>query len=209
MDRRTTIKWVLAAATTLSALPRDAVPSRRATVGPQTVGGYGTDPRLTEPVHPGEFWPLTLSTAQRRSVAVLADLIIPADAHSPCASDVGVVDFIDEWISAPYPEQQADRIVILAGLGWLDSQAQRQGAHGFTDLPVADQHALCTAIASVQRATDSLREPAVFFARFRDLTAGGFYCTPAGRKDLNYIGNVALASFEGPDTELLRALGLA
>jgi len=164
---------------------------------------------LTEPVHPGEFWPLTLSAAQRRLVAVLADIIIPADAHSPSASEVGVVDFIDEWISAPYPDQLADRSTILAGLDWLDSQARRHGGGDFANLPVADQHAICDGIASEKRAIESLREPAAFFARFRDLTAGGFYCTPAGRKDLNYIGNVALARFEGPDTELLRALGLA
>ena len=39
-------------------------------------------------------------------------------------------------------------------------------------------------------------------------TAGGFYSTPAGRKDLNYIGNVPLARFDGPPPALLKALGL-
>ena len=49
---------------------------------------------------------------------------------------------------------------------------------------------------------------AKFFARYRDLTAGGFYSTPVGRKDLQYIGNVALASFDGPSLEVLRKVGL-
>jgi hypothetical protein len=40
------------------------------------------------------------------------------------------------------------------------------------------------------------------------LTAGGFYSTPAGRKDLNFIGNVPLARFEGPPPALLKALSL-
>jgi hypothetical protein len=40
------------------------------------------------------------------------------------------------------------------------------------------------------------------------LTAGGFYSSPAGRKDLNYIGNVPLTSFEGPPRALLKSLGL-
>ncbi len=53
---------------------------------------------------PGELWPLTLTPAQRRLAAVLVDLIIPADEHSPSAPAVGVVDFIDEWVSAPYPD---------------------------------------------------------------------------------------------------------
>jgi hypothetical protein len=41
------------------------------------------------------------------------------------------------------------------------------------------------------------------------LTAGGYYSTAAGRKDLQYIGNVPLKSFEGPPLELLQKLGLS
>lgn len=42
-----------------------------------------------------------------------------------------------------------------------------------------------------------------------DVKAAGFYTTPAGRNDLNYIGNVPLAAFEGPPLEVLKAAGLA
>jgi hypothetical protein len=203
MDRRTTIKWMFAASAVLPALSRGAAPA-----GGSGTAGYGTDPRNTEPTHPGEFWPLTLTAGQRHLVAVLADIIIPADDHSPGASAVGVVDFIDEWVSAPYPDQQADRPVILGGLAWLDAEAQRRQAADFASLAAAQQLAICDTIAHEPRAIEALRDQARFFARFRDLTAGGFYCTPAGRKDLNYIGNVALARFDGPDDGLLRSLGL-
>ena len=205
MDRRTSIKWMLAASAALPALSRAA----GAAGGTSTPTGYGTDPLLNAQIHAGQFWPLTLSAAERRQVALLADIIIPADEHSPSASAVGVVDFIDEWVSAPYPEQRADRPIILGGLAWLEGEARRRRGVEFAALASEDQHAICDSIASEQRAIDSLREPARFFTRFRDLAAGGFYCTPAGRKDLNYIGNVALARFEGPDLELLRSLGLA
>jgi hypothetical protein len=40
------------------------------------------------------------------------------------------------------------------------------------------------------------------------LTAGGFYSTPVGRKDLSYMGNVPLARFDGPPAALLEALHL-
>lgn len=203
MDRRTSIKWMLAASAALPGLSPGW-----AAAGNRVAAGYGTDPDRTATTHPGEFWPLTLTAAERRLAAVLADIIIPADDHSPSASAVGVVDFIDEWVSAPYPDQQADRPVIVAGLAWLDAEAQRRHRSAFADLAAPQQHAICDAIASEQRAIEPLQDPARFFARFRDLTAGGFYCTPAGRKDLNYIGNVALSSFEGPDAELLRSLGL-
>ena len=56
--------------------------------------------------------------------------------------------------------------------------------------------------------TELQREAALFFARYRDLTAAGFYSAPVGRKDLGYIGNVPLKSFDGPPPELLRKLNL-
>ncbi len=54
---------------------------------------YGTDPNLVRVYKPGDLWPLTFTSAQRATAAVLCDLIIPADAKSPSASSVGVVDF--------------------------------------------------------------------------------------------------------------------
>ena len=48
-----------------------------------------------------------------------------------------------------------------------------------------------------------------FFARYRDLTAGGFYTTPEGMKDIGYTGNVQLASYPGPSPAALKQLGLA
>ena len=58
-------------------------------------------------------------------------------------------------------------------------------------------------------AAADLQGPAQFFAAYRNLTAAGFYTTVAGRKDLQYIGNVALTHFDGPPVELLKRLGLA
>lgn len=46
------------------------------------------------------------------------------------------------------------------------------------------------------------------FARYRDLAAGGFYTTPAGMKDLRYVGNVARTRFDGPPDDVLEAVGL-
>jgi len=208
MDRRTTIKWMLAvsAAWPLGG-PRSAVAD--AVRAWQGAHGYGTDPGLVTATKRGEFWPLTLSAAQRRLAGVLSDLIIPADAHSPSASAVGVVDFIDEWVSAPYPAQQSDRPIVLDGLVWLDAEAaKRAGGKGFADLGAAGQAAICDSVCSAARAAPALKDAARFFARYRDLTAAAFYSSPAGRKDLGYIGNVPLTSFEGAPLELLRKLKL-
>jgi hypothetical protein len=204
MDRRTTIKWVLAASATWPLLRAG---SARAYSAP-TLRGYGSDPDLSRTYLPGELWPLTLTAAERRLATALSDLIIPADERSPSASAAGVVDFIDEWISAPYPHCRIDRGIVLAGFVWLDEESARRAGSDFLGLEPAMQAAICDEICDETRAAKSLREPAHFFARYRDLTAGGFYSTPVGRTDLNYIGNVALAKFEGPPLALLGSLGL-
>ncbi len=211
MDRRTTVKWMLAASAAWPAwraglaaqTPPGAAPSQL-----PAAPGYGTDPDLVTPHKRGEFWPLTLSAAQRRLAAVLSDLIIPADEHSPSASAVGVADFIDEWVSAPYPTQQGDRPIVLQGFAWLDAEGARRLGKGFAALDAATQTAICDSICDATRAAPERRDAARFFALYRDLTAAAFYSSPAGRKDLGYIGNVPLTSFDGAPPELLKRLKL-
>jgi hypothetical protein len=204
LDRRTSIKWVLSAA---AAWPLARARTGRA--GSLLPQGYGTDPNLAVNYKPGEVWPLTWTAPQRRLAGILSDIIIPADDRSPSASAAGVVDFIDEWVSAPYPDFQRDRGVVLGGFAGLDAEAERRFGKGFSELATAAQHGICDDICDETRAGTALREPAHFFALYRDLTAGAFYSTPVGRKDLNYIGNAPLASFDGPPLTLLKALGLA
>ena len=209
IDRRTTLKWVLAASATMPLLKHRAFGTDAAPEGAPAAHGYGTDPDLTKTYRPGEVWPLTFTQTQRRTAAALSDAIIPADAESPSASSVGVVDFLDEWVSAPYPEQRQDRTPILEGLAWMNAEATRRYSRGFADLNETQQHAICDDICFAAKAKAEFAKAASFFARYRDLTAGGFYSTPAGRKDLNYVGNVPLAKFDGPPLEVLKKVGVA
>jgi hypothetical protein len=205
MDRRTTLKWVLAASAAWPLLR----PGESAGFSPVTAHGYGTDPDLSVDYEAGDLWPLTLTPAQRRLAATLSDLIIPADDLSPSASAAGVVDFVDEWVSAPYPRCQQDRGIVLGGFGWLDIETGRRFGRDFLDLTTTEQSSLCDDICDEARVSAPLREGARFFARYRDLTAGGFYSSPIGRQDLKYIGNQPQASFDGPPLALLKSLGLA
>ena len=203
VDRRTAFKWVLAA---WAGMPLQL--RAFAAEAASATEGYGTDPDLTKIYQPGELWPLTLTEAQRRTAAALCDVIIPADAESPSASAVGVVDFLDEWISAPYPEQQKDRKVLLAGLAWLDAEAKGRFGADFAALDKVQKTAICDDICYVPRAKPQFAEAAGFFAKYRDLTAGGFYTTPAGTRDLKYVGNVPLPRFDGPPPAVLRKVGV-
>lgn len=207
MDRRTAIKWMLTAYASATLGPQLLRANPVTHIAPPI--GYGTDPILTKSYNPGDFWPLTLTDAQRRVVSTLCDIIIPADEVSPSASAVGVPDFIDEWVSAPYETNVHDRGVILGGLAWLDEEAQRRWGKTFTDASTEQRTAICDDICAVDKASPPMKKAAHFFARFRDLTAGGFYTTPEGMKDVGYTGNVPIGTFAGPSPELIKQLGLA
>ncbi len=206
IERRAAIKWMMTAA---ASLPFAQLRIRGASPYTIDAKGYGTDADLTRSYNPGDFWPLTLTDAQRRTTAVLCDTIIPADGKSPSASAVGVVDFIDEWISAPYPQQREHRPIILDGLEWIDREAESRFKKAFADLSENQRTTICDDICLKSAAKPPFTKAAAFFALFRNLTAGGFYTTPEGTKDLNYIGNVPLATFDGPPPEVIRQVGLA
>jgi Gluconate 2-dehydrogenase subunit 3 len=215
MDRRTSLKWMLAASAAMPLMTQRAF-GQSSTVLAQPkpsdalgfTGGYGSDPDMVKIYHPGDVWPLTFTKAQRREAAALCDLIIPADEVSPSASSVGVVDFLDEWVSAPYPRQREDRATLLPGLQWLDEEATRRAGKLFADAESSVQHAICSDICYEAAVAPPFKQAAKFFACFRDLTAGGFYTTPIGMKDIGYIGNVPRTEFPGPPLALLEELGL-
>lgn len=210
IDRRLAIKWMLAAGAGALLADRPALGAAAPAPGPAPAPqGYGVDPDLMRAHKPGEYWPLTFTDAERREAAALCDIILPAEGDCPCASALGVQDFIDEWISSPYPMTAADRAPVIEGLAWLEAESRRRFGSGFADLRGAERQALCEDMA---RAPAAGAEPAPrsrFFRRFRDLACAGFYTTPAGMRDLGYVGNVPLARFDGPPAELVAKLGLA
>ncbi|MDB4892820.1 MAG: Tat pathway signal protein [Gemmatimonadetes bacterium] len=170
--------------------------------------GYGVDPKLLKSYKPGDLWPLAMNATQRRTAAVLCDVIIPAESVTPSASALHVHDFIDEWISAPYPTHQRDRVVIVDGLAWMDEESARRFGKPFHTIAMRQRHAICDDICYEPQAKAEFKKAAAFFRRYRDLTAGGFYTTPAGMKDIGYVGNVALPAFTGPPKEVKAKLGL-
>lgn len=206
MDRRTSLKWMLSAA----ALPLLQLTGCSPEPPPRLPSGvgYGTDPDLIKVYGPGSIWPLTLSGQQRRIATALCDLIVPADAHGPGAVAVGVVDFINEWISAPYRQQAVDRELILAGFDWLDAQAEQRYSRDFGQCSAGQRSAICDDICYLPKTRGEFKQAAEFFARYRDLTIGGFCTSPQGRQYLGYVGNVPLARFDGPPPEVLKLVGV-
>ena len=166
--------------------------------------GTPTDPDMLAPVVP---WDLVLTEEEIRQVAALADVIIPADAGSPAASAVGVPDYVNEFVSAPAHTEQLTQL--RGGLAWLNRTArERFGAEDFPALTLAHKHEICDQICFEPDAPEELKPQARFFDAFRDMCSTGFWTTEAGMRDLGYLGNVPLPSFDGPPREVLDRLGL-
>ena len=214
-SRRQAIQWVLGAvaASTLPAqalaqeVGRTVTPQENASRQPNPNGkGYGADPDLLKTYKPGDLWPLTFTPSQKKTATALADTIIPKDALGPAASEVGVPEMIDEWISAPYPQQQADRAIILTGLAWLEAESARRFTKTFVELSSTQKKEICDDICHPPTAQPPFQKPATFFTNFRSLCAAAYYATPAGWEAIGYVGNVALPSFDGPPPEVLKKL---
>jgi hypothetical protein len=218
IDRRTVIAWVASAAAVIGAggvavfhnvgkHGRHSTPGNTGRLRSYTpvADGYGKDPKLTG----GKItWPLVLSDEQLRIVAGLADTILPAAGKAPAPSKIGITDFINEWVSAPYPSQVADRAVLSKGIEWVRSRPQVQRNGGISNLGSSERLKLLKAMASDHSAADA-------FQLLRRLVIGGYYTTPDGFKDIGYIGNTPLPSFPSASKEIeailetrLKALGI-
>jgi hypothetical protein len=217
LSRRDAIQWVLAAVAASYApehlfaqatQPQD-MRQHEANQQPDPTGkGYGGDPELLKIYKPGVAWKLTMTADQKKTATALADVILPKDQYGPAASEVGVVAMIDEWVSAPYPQQQGDKPVIVEGLAWIDGEAKQRFGKPFSDLNAGQHHEICDDICYVRAAKQQFKKPAAFFARFRSLAASAYYATPPGWEAIGYVGNVALPKFDGPPPEVLAKLGL-
>ena len=108
----------------------------------------------------------------------------------------------------PYPDQQSDRSVILPGLDWINQESNKRFQKPFYDLSDSQKTAICDNIAYLPEAASQYQEAARFFAKYRNLTMGGYYTSDYGTKEVGYVGNVALAKFDGPPPEVLKFLGV-
>jgi hypothetical protein len=167
-------------------------------------GGLGADPNLLQKDIP---WPRVLTEAEKRATTALADVLIPADEHGPAASAVGVTDFIDEWVSAPYAPQQKDGEILRKGLAWLDAESQRRNGKIFADSTAEQQTAQVDDI--LKEGSEARKQGYAFWKLFRDRVAGAYYSTPEGAKALGYTGNQPQMEFAGPTPEALKHAGLA
>jgi gluconate 2-dehydrogenase gamma chain len=137
------------------------------------------------------------------TITVLADIIIPKDAHSGSASDAKVPEFI-EFIVKDIPSH---KLPMRGGLKWLDMQCLNRYGNPFIKCSGTQKTEILDEIAYPYKAKPEMAQGVNFFNRMRDLTASGFWSSEMGTKDIGYVGN-APNKWTGVPADVLKQYGM-
>ncbi len=138
------------------------------------------------------------------TIAMLSDIIIPADEVSGSATEAKVPEFI-EFIVKDMPDNQTP---LRGGLRWLDMQCLNRYNNAFKDCTKDQQIEIVDQIAYPQKAKPEMAQGVAFFNKMRDMVASGFYTSPIGVKDIGYIGN-SPGKWNGVPDDVLKKYELA
>ncbi|MCB0572125.1 MAG: gluconate 2-dehydrogenase subunit 3 family protein [Phaeodactylibacter sp.] len=208
MDRRDTIKSLLLGSLAGSALLAGCRLDEQEGGTPETADtgsdeGYGRTPeekKRDEELFSDSFF----SEGEIATLAVLCDLILPADESSGSATEAGVPEFI-EFIAKDIPEHQ---IPLRGGMMWLNHRAISMFGTAFIVCEEAQQKALLDEIARPNEEAPELQPGFTFFTLLRSLTLTGYYTTKMGIESLGYQGNVS-NNWDGVPDDVLAEHGLA
>jgi gluconate 2-dehydrogenase gamma chain len=150
----------------------------------------------------GVYKPKGLNAHEYKTLAVLADYIVPAEGGSGSATEAGAPEWID-LMASENPELLA---IYTGGIAWLDHAMQLRNAPNFVDATAAQQTAMLDLIAYRKNESPELGPGIKFFEWARKMVVDAYYTSPIGIKDLGYMGNTALAKFEVPQQAIDYAL---
>ncbi|GAB3938437.1 gluconate 2-dehydrogenase subunit 3 family protein [Larkinella terrae] len=139
-----------------------------------------------------------------KTVTILGDIIIPADAKSGSASQAGTPAFI-EFMMKDQPQWQTP---IRGGLRWLDNVCMKRFDKKFADCLKAQQIEIIDEIAYPAKAKPEMSQGVAFFNSMRGLVATGFFTSKMGIADLGYVGNTP-NQWEGVPADVLKQYNLS
>jgi hypothetical protein len=139
-----------------------------------------------------------------KTVTILSDIIIPADAVSGSASQAGVPAFIEFMMK----DQPSNQTPMRGGLRWLDNQCVKSFDKKFVDCTSTQRIEMVDKIAYPGLAKKEYSQGVSFFNLMRNLTVTGFYTTQMGFKDVGYVGNTP-NNWEGVPDDVLKQYGLS
>ena len=131
--------------------------------------------------------------AQHALLERLADMIIPADGHSPGARAAKVGQFIDLMVAH---SEETIRDQWVADLRALNEESTQRFQSSFLASSTTQQDELMAAMAASELNPSSQLEH--FFVRLKEMTINGYYTSRIGiHQELQYKGNRPQSEFIG------------
>ena len=133
------------------------------------------------------------SPDEHRLIDAVAEMILPADDHSPGAHEARIAYYIDLVVAN---SSHQTRSHWKSRLSAFDSLAREQHGQPFVALEAGRRAALLHLVGSNESHPSMPAEH--FFVDMKKMTVFGYYTSAIGLlQELEYKGNAALASFPG------------
>jgi gluconate 2-dehydrogenase gamma chain len=204
MNRRESLKNMTLSAFGLATFPTGAIAAENAEIGDKKVpipnGRLESEAVRDAKLNAEKFF----TAAELATITVLSDIILPADATSASASQVGVPAFI-EFMMKDQPQHQTP---MRGGLMWLNNQSNKRFQKPFSACSKTQQIEIVDAIAYPEQVKSDMRQGAAFFTLLRNFVVTGFYTTKIGFDDLGYVGNRP-NNWDGVPEDVLKQYGVS
>lgn len=145
----------------------------------------------------GVYKPKAFTDAEFKTIQVLAELITPG------ASQGNAAEFIDLLSS------NSDRMKAAwtGGLAWIDRRTERDHKAPFAAAKPEQQTAVLDVIAFRKNADKDGNAPGVrFFDLARRMVVDAYYTSAAGIKEIGYVGNKGMSTFQVPKEAIEHAV---
>ena len=152
-----------------------------------------------------------------RTLERLSELIVPADEGGPSGREGGAPEFIDLLSS----QNQELASIFTGGILWLDNASGQRHGTSFVECAEDQQTGLLDALVDAERnetgadtrwdtqeyrrfsvfgvkSPSDVRQGLEFFGWSRRLIVDAYYTSPAGIKDLGFLGNAAHTEYTVP-----------
>ncbi len=200
MDRRESLKSMLVGSVAGGIIITGCAPGNETPPAPVKAESSGYGRTDYEKAHDEKVYAeVFLNEHELETVAVLCDIILPANADFGSATDAGVPEFI-EFIVKDMPAHQ---LPVRGGIAWLDNYSNAEFGKEFKSLENDQQKLICDAIAFPGKTKPEHLAGEKFFTRMRNLTLTGYYTSEMGIKDLGYRGN-SPNTWDGVPEEVMR-----
>lgn len=144
----------------------------------------------------GVYKPKGLNEHEFATLQRIAELIIPAEPPHPSAKEAGAAEFIDLLCSG----SDQMKAIYTGGFAWLDGAMDDRAGTTFLQAKPPEQTALLDLIAfrKTVEAQPVIGPGVQFFGWLRRMVVDAYYTSPAGIKDVGYMGNKGMAVFQVP-----------